>query len=425
MKFVFPNRPSHLFLRYTFINVGNLFYTYIVAPFARKASLIIRLKNYFTDGSKHYNAVQAPVVDNPCGEGNHSVNHALSAIIMAISNSALPVTLDDYVDGDIGWEMYILLNNTLYGHSNDNYKLVDIKEDLNLCPCRGPYLENILWTPDYTYTTNGYWTKIWPDGLPQRWNKGNRFRTTACEPVTNYYEVVVEGEVKTSWHSQQYNGLDYMLLYNLYRINYNASDNFPYADMRNNTIVSGTLPDGSEGTVSNFRTYNSFGSLSADIKLNAPVDNLPAGALMYGKSIKFKPGFQVKAGAQLVAQIHTDDIYDCWSGTFRVVPVPSHITKNPGIKQDYENYESNESEPLMNAGNTVTVFPNPATNRVQINGLDCMESVTVITSMGVNVRQVKGTNNEIDLSGMSSGSYFLKIKDCESKEHFIKLLITN
>ncbi len=384
-----------------------------------------RLKNYFTDGSKHYNAVQAPVVDNPCGEGNHSVNHALSAIIMAISNSALPVTLDDYVDGDIGWEMYILLNNTLYGHSNDNYKLVDIKEDLNLCPCRGPYLENILWTPDYTYTTNGYWTKIWPDGLPQRWNKGNRFRTAACEPVTNNYEVVVEGEVKTSWHSQQYNGLDYMLLYNLYRINYNASDNFPYADMRNNTIVSGTLPSGSEGTVNNFRIYNSFGSLSTDIKLTASVDNLPAGALIYAKSIKFKPGFQVKAGARLLAQIHTDDIYDCGSGTFRVAPTSSHtgVKKPEGIQGDIS-HESNEAEKMLDTQKIVTIFPNPATNEVQISGIDCLESVTVITNMGISVRQVKEKTSKVDLEGLSSGSYFLRIKDCESKEHFIKLVIT-
>jgi hypothetical protein len=370
---------------------------------------LTRLKNYFIDGSKHYNAVQGLLIDNPC---NGSVNLALSAIITSISNSTTQLALDDMVDGNTEWELYILLNNTLYGHSNDNYKLVDIKEDLNLCPCRGPYLENILWTPDYTYMTNGYWTKIWPDGLPSKWNRGNRFKTAACEPIDNNHVVIVNGEPAERWFSEQYNGLDYMLLYNLYRINYDYQDNFPYTDMRN-AIVTGVLPDGTEGTVNNFRTYNSFGALSTDIKMTAPVDNLPAGALMYAKSIKFKPGFQVKAGARLVAQIHPDDMYECWSGTYRIASNTVDIPENMFL--DNSEYEGTKQ---------LIVFPNPATNFAHIEGIDCIQSVSIITNTGVSIRQIKGVSNKIDLSGISDGSYFLRIIDCGSKEYFVKLLVS-
>lgn len=387
------------------------------------SSSLTRLKNYFTDGSKSYNPVQAPIYYNPCG-GN-SVNYALSAIIMSISNSTTPLILNDYVDGDIGWEMYTLLNNTLYGHSNNYYPLADVKEDLNLCPCRGPYLENILWTPDNMYTTNGQWAKIYPDGIPERWNKGNRFRTADCESVNNNYitpEATAGGTER--WFAQQYNGLDYMLLYNLYRINYDGQDLYRYMDMRD-AIASGTLPMGSQGTVSNVMYYNSFGYMKSDLKLLAATKGNAGGAELYArKSIRLIPGFYAQGGSKMLAKIHPDDVYECSSGTFKSLPVskpernasPEHATMSTSI--DYTSDESVDEEVA-----TVSLFPNPSSDYVQIAGVQCVRNIVIINSMGAVVRDINNQAVRIDLNGLSAGSYVVKITDCDAKEHFTKLLI--
>jgi|GEM_PF-5037420 len=385
------------------------------------ASSLVNLKTYFTNSTKPIGAFppQLPTYTT-------EVNRALSAIIMSISNSSTPLVLHDIVDEEIGWEFYSLLNNTLYGHTNNYYPLSDIKNDLNLCPCRGPYRENIQWTPDNTYMIGGnYWGKIWPSGVPEKWGKGSCLRTAEDQENDNDYHQSW-GE---DWYSEQYNGLDYMLLYNMYRINYGILDNFPYMDMRNNTIASGVLPQGVEGTTSNFRTYNSFGALETDLKMTVPVDNLPAGALMYARSIKFKPGFQVKAGARLVAQIHQDEQYECWSGTYRMAPVenPNRVVNRPEIimmdNVEPVNVKTPDNSPKED--NQIIIFPNPAKDAVQVKGIDCIHNMDIINNTGVNVCNIKGTSNLIDLKGIPNGSYVIKITDCESKEHFAKLLVVS
>ena len=66
-----------------------------------------------------------------------------------------------------------------------------------------------------------------------------------------------------------------------------------------------------------------------------------------------------------------------------------------------------------NVSQVVTIYPNPATDRVVIEGIEAAE-VNVYNALGQVVKTVLGTN-EIDLSGLVDGVYLLRIMDAEKK----------
>lgn len=60
--------------------------------------------------------------------------------------------------------------------------------------------------------------------------------------------------------------------------------------------------------------------------------------------------------------------------------------------------------------NSVSVYPNPTTNRINIKTQGTIDSIEVYDVMGIRVAQNKNTNG-IDLNNLKSGVYFLNIKD--------------
>ena len=70
---------------------------------------------------------------------------------------------------------------------------------------------------------------------------------------------------------------------------------------------------------------------------------------------------------------------------------------------------------------TCNVYPNPAREKVTIEGLEASE-VQVCNALGQVVKTVLGTN-EIDLSGWVNGVYFLRITDAEGKVYTNKITI--
>ena len=67
----------------------------------------------------------------------------------------------------------------------------------------------------------------------------------------------------------------------------------------------------------------------------------------------------------------------------------------------------------------IYVYPNPAKDRVVIEGIEAAE-VNVYNALGQVVKTVRGTN-EIDLSGLVDGVYLLRIMDAEGKVYTNKI----
>lgn len=70
---------------------------------------------------------------------------------------------------------------------------------------------------------------------------------------------------------------------------------------------------------------------------------------------------------------------------------------------------------------TVKVYPNPAKDRVTIDGTEAAE-VQVYNALGQIVRTVQGTN-EIDLRGLAEGVYLLRITDADGKSHAARVVV--
>ena len=72
-------------------------------------------------------------------------------------------------------------------------------------------------------------------------------------------------------------------------------------------------------------------------------------------------------------------------------------------------------------GFSVQVYPNPAKDRVVIEGVEASE-VLVYNALGQLVKTVQGTN-EIDLSGLVEGVYLVRIMDADGKVYTNKIAI--
>ena len=78
-------------------------------------------------------------------------------------------------------------------------------------------------------------------------------------------------------------------------------------------------------------------------------------------------------------------------------------------KTGYINVVANSNRSIE-AANTITVFPNPATDKITVKGLHAMKQV-ILTSVNGQVIAAKFEENVIDLSGVSAGVYFATIID--------------
>ena len=71
--------------------------------------------------------------------------------------------------------------------------------------------------------------------------------------------------------------------------------------------------------------------------------------------------------------------------------------------------------------NSLTLWPNPARDRVVVEGIEAAE-VQVYNALGQMVKTVRGTN-EIDLSGLVDGVYLLRIMDADGENHVARVMV--
>ena len=118
--------------------------------------------------------------------------------------------------------------------------------------------------------------------------------------------------------------------------------------------------------------------------------------------------------------------WDHWLDDFDLsVPVFNelqHITSdNLGQIDQWDFYYSSFNGLDESAENIFSVWPNPTTEIVQVEGFKATE-VQVYNALGQLVKTVRGTN-EIDLSGLVEGVYLLRIMDGDGISHVARVTV--
>ncbi len=309
-----------------------------------------------------------------------------------------------------------LLRQVLHGGGNlvSNSTYTDL---LNSAPCKGPY--NIDGNyPDYNWSTT------------------NRFRQPEHRGESNPDP---KGE---------YNGLDYMLLFNLYCLAqpdylddafqsyYSAMDrvitvDYPYV-LPFPPFVSQYFP----------REIDAFNTITADNHINAGGTSTTNGDVTYraGRQIDLLPGFEVEAGAHFEAYI---DPFQCdgngdYVRTSGDTGNPRTIYNAPTNYVQYAN--TNNNNPTVSSSSLTTpsvssgvsksqdakpasefnITPNPSTGifTIQMNNeqLSIVNyQLSIYNPLGQIIYQSSIINNQssIDLSSQPSGIYFVKVQTAD------------
>ena len=110
---------------------------------------------------------------------------------------------------------------------------------------------------------------------------------------------------------------------------------------------------------------------------------------------------------------------------FGLYAVTLKVTNATGTDQKaktgYINVVANSNRSIE-AANTITVFPNPATDKITVKGLHAMNLV-ILTSVNGQVITPAFEENIIDLSGVSAGVYFATITDQNGGVYQTKFIV--
>ncbi len=110
---------------------------------------------------------------------------------------------------------------------------------------------------------------------------------------------------------------------------------------------------------------------------------------------------------------------------FGLYAVTLKVTNATGTDQKaktaYINVVANSNRSIE-AANTITVFPNPATDKITVKGLQTLKQV-ILTSVNGQVIAAKFEENVIDLSGISAGVYFATITDPNGGVYQTKFIV--
>jgi PKD repeat protein len=70
----------------------------------------------------------------------------------------------------------------------------------------------------------------------------------------------------------------------------------------------------------------------------------------------------------------------------------------------------------------VVLFPNPATDKISVKGIEAISHVSAMASNGQQT-QLSFVENEIDITNLSAGIYFITIKDNMDGVYQTKLVV--
>jgi hypothetical protein len=393
---------------------------------------IVHIREYFNNEGKNNMNDQIYLwgsVPEPCGnDNNYQVNRSLYAVITALANSTPYVDMCRYVDNRDGfdWGFYYLLRKALYpvgsnyDESGCNYTANEVRWDLELCPCRGPYWDQYKYTPDGTYKTNGefqynFGSQNTYPYKPDEWHFPNRYLKT-CDDTMN-----TKGE---------FNGIDYMLLFNLGKIVYgNDAISGDYTNMRN-YYFSKPLVAG------NTYTPVGFNYLTTDVT----VPNTARVDARASKFITLEPGFNVDGGGYFLGEIET--VWTCDGITYKSAGLPPAPPRNIRTDMKVNVFGRNESFLNTDSGMAQTViraqsllpnepifYPNPASDIIH---LSCATSIGYIVRLSDGngkflLEQQVICGSFISLSSFAPGLYTIELSGTDAatgefKQYYFKIV---
>lgn len=344
-------------------------------------------QNYWVINDQDFKVIMLDAMSNywPNGvvlDGSNNEYNAMVIGARATTNPYNPLWVYEFVT---------LYHQALHGGGNYlGHSPVDgfFKGLLDQAPCAGPYNHSSSGSPDYySYEWSATSRTLHPDG---------RGKT----------EEFLYGD---------YNGLDYMLIHNLYRLVY-RNNLHPYLNM-NTANVAIDFPYSSTGPIigNNLSPYTieSLTNITANNHINS------TGHVNYraGKTITLKPGFLAFSGANFKAYI---DPLDCDGNKFKMFKADGVFDQNEA--QDYSmsgvgdlpQFESNLEKTIreQNTALSLTTICDKC-YLFQSWGFEPNTLFTLKTfdSSGklVNKKTVNMESDILDLNGLSTGLYITQI----------------
>jgi hypothetical protein len=296
-------------------------------------------------------------------------------------------------------------------HGGGNFVSNNVYENLlDVAPCEGPY------NRDGNYGQN--------DGLSDEWSTQNRFKQPEKRGSSNPFP---RGE---------FNGLDYMLLFNLYSIAKNET-NDPYISSYSNSMDRFVTIDFPFNGPFGF----DIGSQAYPLQVGAfntivAVNNIGSdGDVTYraGKEIALLPGFGADAGADFGAFIQpfhcssqaSDGTYIRTTHDSTTTPIiyngpTTHVyyadagNSHP-VLQEGTSMPASKSTSNNNFQSTISITPNPT------NGLfsiaipeNILSEIFIYNDLGQLVhQQIISATQQIDLTAQPKGIYFVKVKSAD------------
>ena len=368
-------------------------------------------------------------VNNSCWNMEEPAH--LNSLFMnaAISNRWVRSEFRD-VAHDIGMEIYPLLSDVLYneGKMNEGCKQ-KCKEMIDLAPC------------DYFYSCDESIGCYQPPFAPPDsfdWSCG-RVHTPGIDgwESTNRYEH--KNDVDGT-HNCKHNGLDFLLLYNLYYLKY--PDELPSAGYNN--IYEGLLhtadvmPEGDEWS-NTFSTWTNCtdcqhlprkswcnGEIWSNDKLGS-IDGylqnsvsgiyeshtfLGEAEYRAGEQIIFFEGFEVTDGASMHAYIEP---FECQGN------VLMRLGEDEGFTEEEISHETNLDK--RGDESLFTVYPNPNSGSFTISASE-IATVYISDVSGKLIQTINGgLRNQVEVTGLSSGLYLIRAQMADGSVENAKVVV--
>lgn len=335
---------------------------------------------------------------------NVLMNTMLTATIATLANSCSHYDLCNYLPSS-DWKFYVLLRRALYPHgpvSGCDYTTEEIREDLDLCPCRGPYFDEYEYNdgtyerPDGTFFRDPYFGDNGPPEplwRPEKWNRPNRY---------------TPGGTATG----EFNGLDYMLLFNLAKIDGadEGANIVPYTNMIYHDVHD-PFPSVYSYTPVAFRDMTCDLTVPINKRMHAQASG----------SIDLLPGFQTVPGAFFLGEIKSG-AWTCDGVTYKnsgVQPPPRqrvlleanpfpNFVPEPLVEQ--RGFSSGQTSEVM-----MGIFPNPTSDYFTINcSVNGILNIRITDMSGkVLLDRAAVCGEQIGVGEFSAGTYHVVIMGSE------------
>lgn len=405
-------------------NVTNTVCQQLPFPFNQVCS---QVSNYFCN----YIVLPIPSFNNDPDYLLHNVNVSI-----------------DFFQSQRPFEMFhnLLLHKVLHNQplaKLGTYQTI-VEDLLSKAPCEGPFNFGPGYRPDYEWTSD---TRL---EHPER-----RFQLN--EPDFGY---LANGNSASSFSKGEtkgeYNGLDYMLMHNLYRLS-NPHQYFPVHDLSDRIININIPTTNGVGSNTNPAMFFGFETITADntILANADVE------YRAGKEIILKSGFTASAGSDFHANIQSlscsngGTIYsrsntDSTNEGRKVFNEPTHYVNYPSIVKNNETkpestannptkkdktpvFISNKKTTPSKIENGAVIYPIPTSGKIHLkysSGKSQTCQLNIYNTQGELIKtfQVKDDGNimeEFDLSNLNAGVYFITLIEESGNEFRERIILVN